>query len=140
MERKLKRIGLSGLLCLATLMAWGQDTYPLSHLKTPKPLEKTEVKRLAGDERSTAFLIWIPEEVPAHYHATHSETVIILKGKGEMRLGEETISIRKGDLIFIPAGTPHAVKVTKGPLKVLSMQAPLFDGSDRIPVPTPADQ
>jgi mannose-6-phosphate isomerase-like protein (cupin superfamily) len=48
-------------------------------------------------------------------------------------LGKSKRGIKKGDLIFIPKGTPHAVKtISAVPLKVISVQSPLFDGSDRI--------
>jgi mannose-6-phosphate isomerase-like protein (cupin superfamily) len=50
-----------------------------------------------------------------------------------MRLGDKTVKIKNGDIIFVPKGTVHAVKVTsKRPLKVLSVQAPHSDGTDRV--------
>ena len=39
----------------------------------------------------------------------------------------------KGDFVFIPKNTPHSVNViSKVPLKVISVQAPFFDGKDRV--------
>jgi mannose-6-phosphate isomerase-like protein (cupin superfamily) len=50
-----------------------------------------------------------------------------------MQLGEQIKAIKKGDFIFIPKNTFHAVKTTSEiPLKVISLQAPFFDGTDRI--------
>jgi mannose-6-phosphate isomerase-like protein (cupin superfamily) len=41
--------------------------------------------------------------------------------------------IKKGDVIFVPKGTGHSVvKKGKKALKVISVQAPFFDGKDRI--------
>jgi mannose-6-phosphate isomerase-like protein (cupin superfamily) len=49
-----------------------------------------------------------------------------------MRLDSSTFTIRKGDVVFIPQKSIHTVKtVSKEPLKVISIQTPLFDG-DRI--------
>ncbi len=96
--------------------------------------ENVLVKRLFGDDKASGFVIWIKQQVPEHYHAAHSETVMILEGKAEMTLGDQRLSVRKGDIFFIPKGTPHSVKVKKGILKVLSIQAPEFDGTDRVMV------
>ena len=50
-----------------------------------------------------------------------------------MKLGEKELKIRKGDVVFIPKNTVHSVKsIGKEPLKVISVQAPFFDGKDRI--------
>jgi mannose-6-phosphate isomerase-like protein (cupin superfamily) len=93
------------------------------------------VKALAGDSLSSSFCILIPNEVKAHKHVWHSEQVYVIQGKGVMRLGDKNISIKSGDLIFIPKNTIHAVtSMGEVPLKVLSVQSPLFDGSDRVMV------
>lgn len=70
-----------------------------------------------------------------HYHATHTEQVIVLSGEADMMLGDQNIHIKAGDVVFIPKGTPHSVNVTSAePLKIISVQAPLFDGTDRVMV------
>lgn len=90
-------------------------------------------KPLFGDSLASSFVIIIKKEVKSHKHTAHSEHVVILEGSGSMRLGDKNIEIKKGDVIFIPKNTVHAVKSTgKQPLKVLSIQAPYFDGKDRI--------
>ena len=48
---------------------------------------------------------------------------------------DKSFKIKKGDLVFIPKNTIHSVITTsKQPLKVVSIQAPLFDGTDRISI------
>jgi len=50
-----------------------------------------------------------------------------------MVLGTDTFKIASGDLIFIPKNTVHAVKsIGASVLKVISIQSPRFDGTDRI--------
>jgi mannose-6-phosphate isomerase-like protein (cupin superfamily) len=50
-----------------------------------------------------------------------------------MMLEEKKFEIKHGDVIFIPKNTFHSVKTTsKEPLKVISIQAPYFDGKDRV--------
>lgn len=90
-------------------------------------------RALFSDSLSSSFCIVIKKEVKAHKHLEHSEQVMILEGEGSMALGDKTFVIKKGDVIFIPKNTVHAVKNTgKIPLKVLSVQAPFFDGKDRV--------
>jgi mannose-6-phosphate isomerase-like protein (cupin superfamily) len=103
-------------------------------LKPDTTFENVLVRRLFSNEEASGFVIWVKQGVALHKHLSHSETVSILEGRGRMRLGEETITVRKGDIIFIPKGTPHSVKVEGKPLKVLSLQAPMFDGTDRVPL------
>ncbi len=95
--------------------------------------ENVSSKKLYSDSLVTTFEIWVKKEVPLHKHAFHTEQVIVLEGEGNMRLGDEWKVIKPGDLIIIPQGTLHQVMVTSSiPLKVLSIQAPEFDGSDRV--------
>jgi mannose-6-phosphate isomerase-like protein (cupin superfamily) len=78
-------------------------------------------------------VLFIKKEVRKHKHAFHSEQVIILEGEGLMWMAGKEFKVKKGDIIFIPKQTIHALKVTSDvPVKVLSIQSPGFDGSDRI--------
>lgn len=96
---------------------------------------KTQVKKLHCDSLSCTFLIVIPDEVKAHYHANHTENIYVIEGEAIMKLGKNEFEINKGDLIIVPSGTVHSV-INQGnkPLKVISIQSPFFDGSDRIMV------
>lgn len=102
-------------------------------ITAPAATENVFVRPMFSDSLVSSFVIVIKKDVKKHKHATHSEHVYVLEGTGEMLLGDKTITVKKGDVIFIPKGTPHAVKVTsKKPMKVISVQAPQFDGKDRI--------
>ena len=107
------------------------------HLQLDTLLSKTaeilKVEKIGGDSLTTSFLITIKLGVKKHLHIEHSETIYVIEGEGEMLLGDKMIHIKKGDYIFIPKNTPHKVDVTSTiPLKVLSIQAPYFDGKDRL--------
>lgn len=87
---------------------------------------------LFGDSLASSFVIVIKKEVKLHKHLAHSEHVVVLEGSGKMNLGGKQIDIKKGDVIFIPKNTPHSLKaIGNTPVKVLSVQAPYFDGKDR---------
>lgn len=90
-------------------------------------------QQIDSDSLVSSFVIWIKKEVKEHKHEFHSEHVYILEGTAEMTLNEQHFSIQSGDFIFIPKNTWHYVKVTSiEPLKILSIQAPFFDGKDRV--------
>lgn len=110
-----------------TQNVWGTDT-----MVTPKG-DGNFVRPAGSDSLSSGNIIWIKKELKSHKHLKHSEHVYIIDGEAEMRLGSATIKVKNGDVIFIPKGTVHSVKVTsKRPLKVLSVQAPYADGTDRV--------
>ncbi len=91
------------------------------------------IKKISGDSLSSTFCIVIKNEVKTHYHQLHSESIVVLSGQGIMKLNGIESKIKKGDVIFVPKKTKHSVKVIGDkPLKVISTQAPFFDGTDRI--------
>lgn len=105
----------------------------LDTIKAPSNHDNIYSRTIASDSLSSSFVIFIKKEVKKHKHATHTENVYILDGEGEMLLGDKTFKVKKGDIIFIPMNTVHALKVTSSiPVKVLSVQSPRFDGKDRI--------
>jgi len=119
-------LGLNLLSAQTDLLASARDLNPT------EDYENIHVQKLYSDELASSFVIWIKESVRLHQHAVHTEHVYILAGKATMRLGEETLEVRKGDVVMIPPGTPHAVEVKGKLLKVLSVQSPEFKGKDRI--------
>lgn len=103
------------------------------HISPPKSFENVHVQRIQGDSNYTAFVIWIKKEVKPHFHQHHTEVITVLEGKARMTLNEHRFTIKKGDVLVIPEGSVHSViNKHKKPLKVLSVQTPWFDGSDRI--------
>ncbi|MEM6273370.1 MAG: cupin domain-containing protein [Bacteroidota bacterium] len=119
-------------LCAAPTRAQSDLVQAAKRLSPTEAFDNIHVQKLHSDAQASVFCIWIKEKVRPHKHAVHSETVYVLQGKGTMRLGEKDYAVRKGDVIFIPQGTPHAVQVQGGTMKVLSVQAPEYKGEDRI--------
>lgn len=120
-------IGLAG-----HALAQNPRLHTLAKLKPAQEFDNVHVVPLSSDDKASSFVIWIKKEVPLHKHLHHTEHVYVLKGKGQMRLGSETLNVKKGDVVFIPMDTPHSVKVRKGTLQVVSVQAPKFEGKDRV--------
>lgn len=124
------------LFCLISVLAFSQNPYQsLDTIKAPANYENIYVRALYTDSaNASSFVIFIRNEVKAHKHEAHAEHVVVLAGMGMMTLGDKKFKIKKGDVIFIPKGTFHSVMSTskKEALKVLSIQAPYFDGKDRV--------
>jgi len=122
---------LFGLLCsMCTLDAQSMET---KDINPQADYDNVHVKKIHSDDRSTTFLIWVKEKVKPHKHEAHTEVIVVLKGKGMMTVGDQTKNIRKGDLVIVPQGTVHSVITTsRKPLKVVSIQSPVFLGKDRI--------
>lgn len=121
------------LLLLFPVLIKAQSNQSLDTITAPITYENIYMRTLASDSLVSSFVIFIKKEVKKHKHVFHSEHVYILDGEGEMILGEKTFTVKKGDIIFIPKNTAHSLKVTSTiPVKVLSVQAPMFDGKDRM--------
>lgn len=104
-------------------------------LECPPGEGSVRSRTLSSDSLSTSFLLCIHGGVKPHLHAHHTEHVHVLEGSGTMLLGDSIFAISPGAFIAIPRGTPHAVRVSGDvPLRVISVQAPFFDGSDRVAV------
>lgn len=96
------------------------------------------VTALHADSLCSSYLIRVDTEVPLHLHRAHTEHVMVLEGEGLMTLGDTVRVIKAGDIVIIPRNTPHAVKVQGHiPLRAISVQAPRFDGTDRVPLTKP---
>lgn len=123
---------LVGTFCLAFMASHAQKHICPDTLSCTVS-DKVYVKLLSSDSLSSTFFIVVPGQIKPHYHQYHTENIVVVSGRAEMQLGEKTIDIKKGDLIIVPKGTRHSVK-RKGrkPLKVISVQSPMFDGTDRI--------
>ncbi len=94
--------------------------------------ENSYSEKIAEDSLQSTFFIAIKKSVLPHYHKEHSECIVILSGKGVMTLGEQKIKLRQGMQVSIPKKTVHSVSVKgKNPLRVISIQSPMFDAKDR---------
>ena len=114
-------------------ISFSQSTINITAQNEPEQFDNIKVIPLFTDSLSSSFLIWIKTEVKPHKHAFHSEQVYVLQGNGTMMLEEKELVINPGDLIYIPKNTIHSVQViSEHPMKVISTQAPIFEGKDRI--------
>ena len=118
---------------ISYLISFSQTLQTADTIKAPAAYDNIYSRPLYSDSLASSFVIFIKKEVKKHKHISHSEHVYILEGEGEMLLGDKIIQVKKGDVIFIPKGTVHSFKTTSYiPAKIISVQAPYFDGKDRV--------
>ncbi len=56
------------------------------------------------------------------------QTYIILQGQGKMNVGDESRSVQKGDIIYIPSDIPHFLENTSDETIIyISASAPAYD-------------
>jgi mannose-6-phosphate isomerase-like protein (cupin superfamily) len=67
-------------------------------------------------------------EQPHHTHPESEQVYVIVKGRGLMMVGDEEQEVGPGMLVFIPPGTPHAIRNTgSDQLLYVSAAAPPWD-------------
>jgi mannose-6-phosphate isomerase-like protein (cupin superfamily) len=62
--------------------------------------------------------------IPLHIHRYHDEIIQLMEGEGEVVIGDVSHNMKKGDVFFVPKGTPHALRFG---CIILSIYAPAFD-------------
>jgi quercetin dioxygenase-like cupin family protein len=62
---------------------------------------------------------------PVHVHTREAEAFYLLDGTMTYRAGEQDHQLSPGSFIYLPAGVPHAFRVTStGPVQFLAIVAP----------------
>lgn len=64
------------------------------------------------------------QSCPYHYHHTQEEMFIVLEGQGTLRVADERLPIKAGDVIFIPCGPDyphHIINTSDQDLRYLSI-------------------
>ena len=63
-------------------------------------------------------------EVPLHHHP-HEQAGMLLKGRLQLTIGDETRTCEQGAMFIIPGNVPHRAVAVKGPVLVLDIFSPV---------------
>ena len=63
-------------------------------------------------------------EVPLHSHP-HEQAGMLLKGKLQLTIGDETRVMEPGSMYLVPGGVPHRAVAIDGPVLVLDIFSPI---------------
>jgi len=95
--------------------------------------EKIQRIKVAEDDTLTVFVVRLGEgeEIKAHFHKTHDETIYVIKGTGRMLVGDKWIDIKPGTFHFNSMGKVHYTKNTGDePLVAISIFTPAMREPD----------
>ena len=104
-----------------------------------------------GKELGGAAFVWETQSppgamVPPHMHKVEDELIYVVEGQLEVTVGDETFTLRPGDLVKMPRGVPHAIRMAEsGPAKTLWTVVPagkmegLFQALGALPANEPPD-
>jgi quercetin dioxygenase-like cupin family protein len=88
-----------------------------------------KLKSVAGEFIKVGIVTYqLGEGPPPHFHPNEEQFILMLEGRMNMVLGEETKEIGPGDLVHIPRHTVHGIKVTQGPAVFFACKSPVGTG------------
>jgi mannose-6-phosphate isomerase-like protein (cupin superfamily) len=95
--------------------------------------------RLTDEPEASCRVFRIYRTVPAHYHATCDEYLLVISGRGTIFIGDSApFEVTPGRLVFFKKGTVHGLTVIEHPFAFLSVDTPRRDPKD-ITFVNPAD-
>lgn len=86
----------------------------------------TEIQVLLGEEDGAPnfwmrrFVMGEGGGMPRHSNRVEHEQYV-LRGRARIAVGDAVHEVAAGDVLYIPAGTPHSYEVTEGPFEFLCM-------------------
>lgn len=104
------------------------------------PEEPLRVLELGRNRRASLHLIQVRDRERPHRHARHDLVARLVQGEGDLYLqkpssGYRRISLKRGDLIHVPAGSGHYfVNRAGAPSVAVAWFLPPFDGKDVVEI------
>ena len=100
------------------------------------PDQGFRVVELGRDANSSHHLVAIRGAETPHRHDHHDLLVVMQRGHGTMRIGDETLPVGEHSILYVPRGTVHAfANQSAEPAVSYAVYTPPFDGKDRVEVP-----
>lgn len=109
---------------------------PLGALAERAPLapgQDFRVVEVGRDAVTSHHVVAIRTAETAHRHDRHELLVMIVRGRGTMRIGDAALPVGEGSLLYVPRGAVHAFANQSGaPAVSYAIYSPPFDGVDRV--------
>ena len=119
------------------------EVFDINAIKTRFPATADTMlvdTRLTDEQEASCRVFRIYVDVPAHYHKTCDEYLLVVSGRGMFRIADgQWFEAREGQLIFFKKSTVHAIRLLNNdPLVFLAVDTPRRDPKD-IHFVNPAD-
>lgn len=103
---------------------------------TVDPGKDVDSERIVVSESASYHLIRVQGSEKPHVHETHDLAVFVLAGTGVLFLGDGSVRVGEGSVIFIPQGKRHYfVNTGPTPAVAVAVFSPPYDGKDEVPAP-----
>jgi mannose-6-phosphate isomerase-like protein (cupin superfamily) len=80
---------------------------------------------MTGQHKIDLWTVLPAQTMPKHVHPDSECVMIIIDGRGDLIMGNQTYEMQKGSLTVIPSGADHGVRNTGAdPLVILTVQGP----------------
>ncbi len=90
-----------------------------------RPLKGCRMRTPFGERIMLSYLeMEQGAEVPMHTHP-HEQAGILLEGKLQLTIGDETRVVGPRDMYIVPGGVPHRAVALDGPVVVLDIFSPI---------------
>ena len=97
----------------------------LDQYQAIQPLPGVRIRTPHGQNLMLSYLeMDDAAEVPLHHHP-HEQGGILLQGRLQLTIGQETRTVEAGSLFLIPPNVPHRAVAVGGPVVVLDVFSPV---------------
>lgn len=81
--------------------------------------------RLTDETEASARVFRIYTDVPAHFHKTCDEYLVVLSGRGTIAIADsDPFEVAPGQLVFFKKGTVHRLTIIEEPFVFLAVDTP----------------
>ena len=108
----------------------GLDGFVAAHPRPPRAIRVDEVARTA---EASYHLVQAGKSESPHRHATHDLTVLVLRGRGRLVLGDRSIPMAAVDAALIPRNVVHWFSPVGGDAAALAIFTPALEAPDVVP-------
>ena len=104
--------------------------YRISEMEDIKDLYGTTLhKAVAGEFMKVAIVTYLDGEAPPpHFHPNEEQFILMLSGKFQMVLDDETRIIENGDLVHVPRNAVHGIRIVESPAVFFTCKSPVGSG------------
>lgn len=93
-------------------------------------LGRAEMQAVAGELMKAGVVTYqAGGGPPPHFHPNEEQFILVMEGRANMILGEETRVIGRGDLIHIPRSVRHGIHIVEAPFVFFTAKSPAGDGN-----------
>ncbi len=90
----------------------------------PLNAEDTFVKIIGADEKLTTAIVWAKTMLPAEVHDDELESFLVVEGRCEIDIDDQTHYLNPGDFLTIPLYADHVARITSEmPCKLIVQRA-----------------